>query len=359
MLNLKLLKFKFQFNFWVIFVKVTKGYSIRTYFILFLTTHFFVPVDFVYSQNHRDGITVQNNTDKISKPTVIVVLGSSTAAWESPDSWVNQLKNQMVIQNKDYQIINLAVSGITSYHILDSNTKAKEGRPSVLVNNNITKAISLNPDAVIVNLPTNDIASGYSLKEILNNFRTVDSVASASQISVWFTSSQPRNLSLEKRLLLTEMKDSVLLEYASTSFDFYTGLATDNGEIKPEFSFGDGIHLNAAGHYELFKRVWTSKLILGGPLETEKQSVENIQVSFFPNPIEKNGNLSIYSKGNLSVSINLFDITGRTLGTVYSGNLINGQNQIKLNTGSLASGTYFLRINSEGKFKSLKIGILH
>lgn len=52
----------------------------------------------------------------------IVVLGSSTAAGTgttNPDSaWVNRFRNYFVAQDSSFRVINLAVGGYTTYHIM-------------------------------------------------------------------------------------------------------------------------------------------------------------------------------------------------------------------------------------------------
>jgi hypothetical protein len=57
------------------------------------------------------------------------------------------------------------------------------------------------------------------------------------------------------------------------------------------------------------------------------------------------------------VSINLFDITGKFLGNVFSGNQTAGTQEVEINRNqfNLSSGIYFVELNIGGKKLSHKV----
>lgn len=189
----------------------------------------------------------------------IVVLGSSTSAGTGanpPDSaYVNRLRRHIAGVDTTYKILNLAVGGFTSYHVMPTGFVPPGGRPTPRATNNISYALEYNPKAIFINLPSNDAASSYPMSEQIANYDTLVAIANRNNIRLWITTTQPRNFSSQSQLdLLTGMRDSVFTRYAPYAVDFWTTLAQPNGFIAPEFNSGDGIHLNNAGHRLLYQR---------------------------------------------------------------------------------------------------------
>ena len=120
----------------------------------------------------------------------IVVIGSSTAAGtgpSSPDSaWVNRYRKYLQAINPNNQVINLAIGGTTTYHIMPTWYTAPAGWRATNPNNNVTQAIQLGVDAIIVNMPSNDndAANNYGLNEQMTNFITIHNTADSLEIPV-------------------------------------------------------------------------------------------------------------------------------------------------------------------------------
>jgi lysophospholipase L1-like esterase len=189
-----------------------------------------------------------NNTDSLR----IVVLGSSTAEGSGPlnpdNAWVNRYRSYLQSANQNSEVINLARSGYTTYKIMPDGFIPPPTKPTVDSDRNITKALSLNPTAIIINMPSNDATIGISVAEQLTNYDSILSVASAYNVPVWITTTQPRNLAQSGRNILMDMRDSTFARFGDKAIDFWYGLAQYNGYIKPEFDSGDGVHLNDAAH---------------------------------------------------------------------------------------------------------------
>jgi lysophospholipase L1-like esterase len=192
-------------------------------------------------------------------PSHVVVLGSSTAAGAGashPDSaWVRRYERNIQSLNPGNQVTNLALGGYTTYHIQPTGSAPPPGRPSPDPARNITQALSLTPDHIIINLPSNDAASGYTVAEQLANYDSVLARASAQGVPVWVATTQPRNLSTAGRANLMEMRDSTFARFGAYAVDFWSTLALPGGTIDPACDSGDGIHLNDDGHRILFERM--------------------------------------------------------------------------------------------------------
>lgn len=189
----------------------------------------------------------------------IVVLGSSTAAGAgaSPadSAWVNRYRSYLQSLNPAYQVTNRAQGGFVTYRLMPTGYLPPSGRPDPDTTRNITYAIGLNPDAIIVNLPSNDVSSGYTVAEQLANFDTLHARATQAGIPIWICTTQPKNYSSSTNIQKqVEVRDSIWARFSPRVLDFWSGLADSTNQIDPAFDSGDGTHLNNSGHYLLFSR---------------------------------------------------------------------------------------------------------
>jgi hypothetical protein len=133
-------------------------------------------------------------------------------------------------------------------------------RPAVDPAHNITAALATHPDAVIINLPSNDATSGFSEAETETNFLILVAACQASNVPVWIGSTQPRNLGTTGQNVLINEKNWILSAWPKQSLDFWTTIANPNGSLNAAYDSGDGVHLNNAGHQILYNRVVASRL---------------------------------------------------------------------------------------------------
>lgn len=200
----------------------------------------------------------------LSAQKKIVVMGSSTAAGQgssSPStSWVGRLQSHFrknTGDGLDTTVTSIARSGHTSYDQMPTGfVSSIPGRPLPDPNHNVTRALSFSPDIIIINLPTNDIANGYTKKENMDNFRAMYQAITAANVKCYITTSQPRSLSVALRDSLKTLADSVRNNFGLYSIDFWSDLVSTDGLnfIRPEVSVGDGIHINDLGHNYVFIR---------------------------------------------------------------------------------------------------------
>jgi len=189
----------------------------------------------------------------------IVVIGSSTAAGagaEPADSaWVNRYRAWLQGINPANEVLNLAMGGYSTYQLLPSSLFPPKYRPAPDSLRNISRALSLRPDAVIVNLPSNDAASGYGLEEQLANFDKIIKKARSAGVLIWVCTTQPRNFSADKVLIQLLAQKALKETYGAQVIDVWEGLAEPNGLLDARYNSGDGIHLNNAGHAVIFEQV--------------------------------------------------------------------------------------------------------
>jgi acyl-CoA thioesterase I len=200
-----------------------------------------------------------------NKTKVISIVGSSTAygVGASPidSSWVRRLQSQTLLDQRKANVINLALSGFTTYHVLPTNSSSGNGI-TVDTSRNITKALGYQPDLVIISLPSNDIAYNFTDAEILNNYSILIRLIEEKNVPYIITSTQPRNfpeLALRKRL--KDLNSQLSTRFPSHIVDIYSDLAdTTDLKIKAGLDSGDGIHVNNKGHAIIFKAIYYNSI---------------------------------------------------------------------------------------------------
>lgn len=195
-------------------------------------------------------------------PGRIVVLGSSTAEGQrasTPEkAWVARYQTHVAERFPNFAVENLARGGFTTYHIQADAYVPPAGRPAPIRGNNITAALGKDPDAIIINLPSNDESAGFSLEEQMANYERVARLAQADGVLVWVTTSQPRDFTeSEKRQGLMAARDKIQARFTPKAIDFWTDIANPDGTIHSIYNSGDGTHLNDAGHAVLAQLVST------------------------------------------------------------------------------------------------------
>jgi lysophospholipase L1-like esterase len=199
------------------------------------------------------------NAQRKSKEHVIVVLGSSTAEGAGPKSkdsaWVNLFREYALKKNSKNTVVNLALGGYSTYHILPDSSTPVKGRAVPDKKRNITKALTLNPDIIIINMPSNDIIGGVTLDEFRQNLALLNSIAREHQIKCYITTTQARNGNEAQREGLSRMQEIIKTDYPRTYINFWSDFANADGSIKEAYNSGDGVHLNGKAHEIMLKRV--------------------------------------------------------------------------------------------------------
>ena len=196
----------------------------------------------------------------------LVVLGSSTAfgtgATSIDSSWVGLLRSKFEIDNKGIKIVNLALGGFTTYDILPTSTALTSQSSVADTERNVTKALSYNPNFIIINLPSNDIANNYLNEEIINNYKRITAEIVLKKVPYLITGTQPRNFpDIAQRTRLKFFNAELENIYHEKVDNYYDVLTDSVYKIKSIFSFGDGIHLNNKGHKLIFEELSSNQLL--------------------------------------------------------------------------------------------------
>ncbi len=194
------------------------------------------------------------------KPATLVILGSSTSACTGPkdkDScYVARLRSYYAASGRNVTIHNLAVGGYDPYHALPTDWTPPPGRRRPDTAHNLTRALSFRPNVLLVNFPSNGYCD-YSVTEVMDCFRLIDARALAAGARAYFTTTQPREtncfLTAEGKRKLITINDSLRAQFGNRVIDFYTPVAdAADSSINNSYDSGDHIHLNNAGHRQLF-----------------------------------------------------------------------------------------------------------
>ena len=279
----------------------------------------------------------------------VVVLGSSTAegvgASPRDSAWANRYRAYLAALDPPAALNNFGKGGYTTYHIRPTGAAVPAGRPAPDTQRNVTWALRFNPDAIIINMPSNDATSGYSVAEQLANYDEI--LAAAGDIPVWIATTQPRNLSAAGRANLMAVRDSTFARYGPRALDFWNGLAASDGTILPAYNSGDGIHLNNAGHGLLFRRVVAAGIPEKvGTAAAAAPEPAALRVAVFPRPAGPLAHFTFHLDAPGAATLAVYDVLGRRVARLVDGTLGAGPHDVPFHTGLLPAGVYLYRLQT-------------
>lgn len=203
-----------------------------------------------------DGTTPADGPPR-DAPGAWVVLGSSTAAGvgaPAGEGWVALLARHA--QPWGVTVHNLARAGLLSTQELPVGSAVPAGQPGPDATLNIDAAMAFQPQLVILALPTNDSVAGLSAEQTVAAWTTIAARATAGGAATLVLSTQPRaGLSAPQQATLEATDRLAALAFGSCFVALREALAGPDGAPAAAYSAGDGIHLNAAGHALIERRV--------------------------------------------------------------------------------------------------------
>ncbi|MCK9282067.1 MAG: GDSL-type esterase/lipase family protein [Melioribacteraceae bacterium] len=301
----------------------------------------------------------------------IVVIGSSTAAGAGAttydSSWVARYKSYVKSKDINAQVVNLAIGGYTTYDLMPTGFAPPSGRPTPKVNNNITFGMTFKPDAIIVNLPSNDVTNGYTIKEQMDNYRVIAGTAKVDKVPMWVTTTQPRNLSAAQMQTQKDVRDSVLAYFKDKAINVFDELANADGTVKSKYNSGDGVHINNAGHRFIFNEM--VKAGIWEDVATDVEIAEQVVIPTdfglmqnYPNPFNPTTTIRYAIPVSGMVDLRIYDILGREVASIQQGLQDAGNYNVTWNASNLSSGFYVYRImvtvDGQSKFAQSKKMIL-
>ncbi len=302
---------------------------------------------------------------------MIVVIGSSTAAGAGAStydsSWVARFKTYVKSKDINAQVVNLAIGGYTTYDLMPTAFVPPTGRPTPKKNNNITFGLTYKPDAIIVNLPSNDVTNGYTITEQMSNFRIIEATATSQKVPMWVTTTQPRNLSAAQMQLQKDVRDSLLTYFKDKAINVFDELANADGSVKSKYNSGDGVHINNAGHKFIFDQMVKAKIWDYVLTDIEESVQEIIPTDFalmqnYPNPFNPTTTISYAIPMTGMVDLRIYDVLGREVASLQQGLQDAGSYNLKWDASDLSSGFYVYRlmvtVDGQSKFAQAKKMIL-
>lgn len=297
-----------------------------------------------------DDIRVEGETISGTERPVFVVLGSSTAAGtgasSTATSWVGKFRTYVQSIEPNALVVNLAVGGYTTYHVMPTGFVPPAGRPMPSPNNNITRALTYNPWAIILNLPSNDAANNYSVEEQMSNFSTILGLAASNNISYRVTTTQPRNFQNPAQLQnLLDVRTAIMNTFGDKAVNVFDELANPDGTIKTIYNSGDGIHLNDAGHNFIYQQIVGSGIanVLSKeehPLNTQQSILEQN----YPNPVQSTTTIPVFLNEPASIEMVLYNHLGQYTQTIVKGRFEQGNHLIQFDGSKLPAGLYVYQL---------------
>ena len=67
----------------------------------------------------------------------------------------------------------------------------------------------------------------------------------------------------------------------------------------------------------------------------------------FPNPFDESSDLRFFIKGSRKITVDLFNVAGRKIKTLFEGHFTQGEHSVKIPGNGLSQGDYFLIFKSD------------
>lgn len=108
---------------------------------------------------------------------------------------------------------------------------------------------------------------------------------------------------------------------------------------------------------------WATDNLVGldddhGPKKKIPQKDQQIQFKIYPNPLSSNGFMEIFLPKNERVTVDIFDLNGKLISTIRSGELVEGKNKLNFDVSSMPNGTYIAALKSSDEMKVSKFVVM-
>jgi 1,4-alpha-glucan branching enzyme len=155
---------------------------------------------------------------------------------------------------------------------------------------------------------------------------------------------------------VTTTTGSVTFQNSGTWYNYL------NGGTKTASGTLENITLQPGEYY-----VYTSRDVnnlIATPIRNAGNVITNMKVSIFPNPVSSHATVEYDLPESGTVEISIFNNVGQQISSLFRGFKSKGTQRLSLNssafsTGKLATGTYLLKINLNGKTKLQQFVVQH
>lgn len=224
-------------------------------------------------------------------------------------------------------------NSVTYYWRVQASNSAGSGPWSDVWNFTTTTTVKPIAEAPILISPANHSDIADTVKNI---------------IYVWHTSKNTNNYEI-----------SVADDSLFNKVKYVSGLLSDTTITRSEYGTKLYWRIRPYGDagFGPSSEIWNFTLNHGSSVGAHKQNT-GIELSAFPNPLSSKTTLRVLLVDRGMVSLKLFDLLGREMATVASGMMEAGSYSINYDGSSLPAGSYFLRLEENGKIALLIITVL-
>ncbi len=110
-----------------------------------------------------------------------------------------------------------------------------------------------------------------------------------------------------------------------------------------------------APNYEMYLQETIGDSLKNQPVIENPNSMSHFAASAYPNPTPDQSTLRITIKDEARFSIQLYDMNGRLIESVFTGNLVAGTREFRINLDSYQSGIYLIKIISRDQNETVKV----
>ncbi len=193
-----------------------------------------------------------------------MILGSATAAGEAVANprraWARHSQYEFTRFDTRRRVYNLGRERFNVWALLPTGDAVP---PGIMIDTarNLTAALDLQPEVLIVNVPDAASTSDTAITLQLAAYARIMQQAEAEGVKIYLASPQPRVVDADEIARQVAMRDSMLSRFGAARItDVWTRLATAEGSMRPEFDFGDGVQVNDDGHREISRQVLAQAL---------------------------------------------------------------------------------------------------
>lgn len=229
------------------------------------------------------------------------------------------------------------LSGVTGvYHGIINNLN---GTPSV--------------SGKIISFPAEDLDIGYP------NISHIGTPGMDENTLISFSHTGPETFAGNSCVLYDNQQDDyserLILKSGDNYVDILTGIYERWGDYtgsQPVYNTPGNVWISGSYGTSLQRNgTWVAELSTSGQFvgiapEDEGQS-QSVGMLSFPNPAQEMISVEIEIAETRLSDISLFDLNGRKIAELYSGQLKKGTNLLSFDLSSLASGTYLIRVQGE------------
>lgn len=167
--------------------------------------------------------------------------------------WVERMKTWLATERPGSVVHNMSVSGgYGTFQAMPTGTMNPAGKPAPDTTHNITAALALSPDAIIVGYQyPNDTPA-----ETIANLAVIRDAANAGGAMLWVATPHPvKNTQPAKLTMWLQLNADIQAAYPTRWIDFWTPMAAPNGDALDATILGDDAHPSKEGHLLLFEEV--------------------------------------------------------------------------------------------------------